>query len=404
MVPDDLPTAQARRRLLGRLAGVFFVGSAFLAIATLPLAPSDVHAVGTLVVAGVAIVLGFTAWSAPWDRLPPRSSLVIVPPGFALIALGNLFGGADAHTYGVFFVVAFVWIGVAHPPGTSLLMSPLAAVAYVLPLYHLPGSVSTGLNAATLTIPACVLVGESLAWGTRRLVTTEQALHLEREVAEGFRQLDELKNRFMSTISHELRTPITIVRGHLEVLHDATAPAEVRDTVDMVVDELARMGRLVDDVDALARMEGNDFLRPERLQLERFLADLASKAEPLLDGRLRVASVPNDARLSADPQRLTQALLNLLRNAAVHTQGGPVELRVRAEPRAWRFEVADSGGGVAIADERSLFEPFRRGGSRASGTGLGLAIVRGIATAHGGTAGLDNRPGRGATFWIRIPR
>ncbi len=165
------------------------------------------------------------------------------------------------------------------------------------------------------------------------------------------------------------------------------------------------MGRLVDDITTLSRSKDPGFLEPVAIDLERFVADVASKAEPLLNGRLRVGSVPTGARMLADPGRLTEVLLNLLQNAASHAKGtGPVDLRVRAEPGWWRFEVADTGRGLPPGEEERLFRGFEVGRSTSSGTGLGLAIVRGIAQAHGGTAGVANHPGRGATFWVRVPR
>jgi signal transduction histidine kinase len=109
--------------------------------------------------------------------------------------------------------------------------------------------------------------------------------------------------------------------------------------------------------------------------------------------------------VDADPQRLTQAVLNLLHNAALHTRpGSPVTLRVQEEPAAWRFEVADEGGGLPRGEEEVVFQPFHRATSLGPGSGLGLAIVRTIAEAHGGSAGVDNRSGEGATFWLRVPR
>jgi two-component system, OmpR family, sensor kinase len=318
--------------------------------------------------------------------------------------VGNVFGGEDLHTYGVYFVVAFVWIGMAHPPRTSAALAPLAAIAYVLPLYFLPGSVSAGLASAAITIPVCVLVGEGIAWGMGRLEQIELALARERGRAEQLRELDEMKDRFLSAVSHELRTPITICRGHLEVLQEAAGEQEIRAVKAMLVDELALMGRLVEDLATLAWADDRALLKVESLSLGSFLGSITAKAEAILGDRVRVEPGIGDATLQADPQRLAQALVNLLQNAADHAKGAqPVHLRVRAGPTSWRFEVVDEGGGLPPADEQAVFEPFSTGSSP-GGTGLGLSIVRGIARAHGGEAGVVNRPGQGATFWIRIPR
>jgi two-component system, OmpR family, sensor kinase len=224
------------------------------------------------------------------------------------------------------------------------------------------------------------------------------------------RMLDRLERsyrqerRFISEASHELRTPITICRGHLEVLGPDPDPQELRDTLQVVLDELDRMGRILGDLTTLARVADPSFVRPEPVPLESFLQSVAAKAVPLLDGRLRVAPVPAGSSVRADPQRLTQALLNLLHNSARHGRGdAPVRLRTRAENGGWRIEVADSGGGLppgTAADE--VFRPFTRAAG-GPGSGLGLAIVRRIAEAHGGAAGLENRPGDGVTVWIRLP-
>jgi len=105
------------------LAALFFVGAGVLGLVTLPLPAPGSNPPATAAVYAVALALGIGIWFAPWERWPQRASLVIVPPAFALIAVGNTFGGEDLHTYGVFFVVAFVWIGMAHPPRTSAAMA-----------------------------------------------------------------------------------------------------------------------------------------------------------------------------------------------------------------------------------------------------------------------------------------
>jgi signal transduction histidine kinase len=394
-----------RRRLVGRLAALFFAGAGVLGLVTLPLPAPGLDVAATAAVNAVALALGIAIWFAPWDRWPRRASLAIVPPAFALIAMGNVFSGADLYTYGVFFVVAFVWVGLAHPPRTSAALAPLAAAAYILPLFFLPGSLGSGLTSAAITIPVCVLVGEGIGWGVGRLEQIELALARERDRAEQLRELDEMKDRFLSAVSHELRTPITICRGHLEVLEDGADEREVRAVKAMCVSELALMGRLVEDLATLAWADdGRALVKVEALPLDDLLGSMAAKAEAILGDRARVVSGIAGATLRADPQRLTQALVNLLQNAADHAKGdGPVCLRVQAGPASWRFEVADDGGGLPPGDEQVIFEPFSTGSSR-GGTGLGLAIVRGIARAHGGEAGAVNRPGQGVTFWIRIPR
>jgi signal transduction histidine kinase len=172
----------------------------------------------------------------------------------------------------------------------------------------------------------------------------------------------------------------------------------------MLVEELDLMGRIVEDLTTLARPGEPAFLKMESLPLDRFVACVSAKAEAILPGRLVQPAVPSGT-LHADPQRLTEALMNLLQNAARHTHGQePVRLGVQAEPASWRFEVADEGGGLPPGGEQDVFEPFSTGGSRNGGTGLGLWIVRRIAYAHRGESGVINRPGHGATFWIRIPR
>jgi signal transduction histidine kinase len=213
------------------------------------------------------------------------------------------------------------------------------------------------------------------------------------------------ERRFINEASHELRTPITICRGHLEVLGANPAPDELEECVTVVIDELDRMGRIVDDMTTLARADTDRFLRPESIPLDRFLADVAAKAGPLLNGRLRIIPAVEGAFVEGDPQRLTQALINLLQNSAFHGRAGcPVVLRVLEQDGSWRFEVADEGGGITLDPPERVFQPFSRGNTKHGGSGLGLAIVRMIAEAHGGTAGVDNRPGEGATFWIRVPK
>jgi signal transduction histidine kinase len=213
---------------------------------------------------------------------------------------------------------------------------------------------------------------------------------------------------FIRDVSHELRTPIAIVRGHLELLSEID-PANRRErdaTIGLVTGELDRMSRFVDDLLLLAKSDQPNFLSLETVQVGDLCEELVQKLRGLAerDWRLDVAT---QRSIVADPQRLTQALMNLTRNAIQHTsEGDTVQIGAAVNEHRVSIWVGDSGTGVQPEDERRIFDRFTRGhgsGVRYEGSGLGLAIVRAIAEAHGGGVELDNRPGEGATFTITVP-
>jgi signal transduction histidine kinase len=174
----------------------------------------------------------------------------------------------------------------------------------------------------------------------------------------------------------------------------------------LVTDELDRMSRFVDDLLLLAKAERNDFLRIEEVELGALTDELLDKATGLgrrewqLEGRA-------EARLRADRQRLTQAVMGLAQNAVQHTgDGDAVWIGTGVDDGEASLWVRDSGPGVAREDQARVFERFARASAsrrRSEGAGLGLAIVRAIAEAHGGRAELASRPGAGSTFTVIVP-
>jgi two-component system, OmpR family, sensor kinase len=210
---------------------------------------------------------------------------------------------------------------------------------------------------------------------------------------------------FLTDVSHELRTPITVIRGHLDTLGES--PAERREAITVIQDELDRMNRFVDDLLLLARAPRPDFLRLRPIDLDLFTNDLFAKARSLgqRDWRLDGTGV---GILVADQQRLTQAVMNLATNAVRHTREGETiwigSSLVAGRARLW---VRDDGPGIEPAEQGRIFERFARATSSpeqgSDGAGLGLAIVKAIAEAHGGKVELDSRPGVGATFTIVVP-
>ncbi|MBK6873886.1 MAG: HAMP domain-containing protein [Kineosporiaceae bacterium] len=221
----------------------------------------------------------------------------------------------------------------------------------------------------------------------------------------------DTQQRFLDDAGHELRTPITIVQGHLEVL-DPADPAEVEATRDLVMDELDRMGRLVNDLIVLAQTGRPDFVRFESVDLDRLLRDVFDKAQALADRHWVLDSTIN-AVVVADAHRLTQAMLQLTDNAVRHTQPDDVVavggVLSRGQVQLW---VRDSGPGVAPEDAERIFARFGRAGvsrGETHSSGLGLSIVSSIAAAHGGTVELsrptETPPGRqpGARFTLIMP-
>ncbi len=217
---------------------------------------------------------------------------------------------------------------------------------------------------------------------------------------------------FVADASHELRTPLTVIQGQLEVLAAQAhpSPEEVRRVEQLVSAEVSRISRLVDDLLVLARSEQTEFLRVEQVPLESFVSELWDGFAVLeAERRFELGPVP-DGRLRADPDRLAQALRNLVRNAIEHTEegAGRVLLHVeRAGPGRVRFVVQDDGPGIPADQREAVFERFHRTDAardRASGgTGLGLAIVKAIAEAHGGTVRAAGAATGGARIELELP-
>ncbi|WP_191094975.1 sensor histidine kinase [Streptomyces kanamyceticus] len=212
------------------------------------------------------------------------------------------------------------------------------------------------------------------------------------------------QREFVDDAGHELRTPITIVRGHLELMGDD--PGEREETVRIVTEELDRMSRIVEDLLLLAKAERPDFVTPEPVQLAELTADVFVKARALGERDWALAEVA-DAETDLDPQRITQAMVQLAQNAVQHTAPGQrVSIGSRLCEGRVELYVADTGPGVQPQDAAVIFERFRRGtarrGSRATGAGLGLAIVKAIAEGHGGRVELRPTDGGGATF-VLVP-
>ncbi|GLY19091.1 two-component sensor histidine kinase [Kineosporia sp. NBRC 101677] len=233
------------------------------------------------------------------------------------------------------------------------------------------------------------------------------------EMAATFnRMLDRLESafraqqEFLDDAGHELKTPITIIRGHLELMA-AGDEADVEETRVLVMDELDRMARLVQDLILLAQTRRPDFVRREPVAVRDLMALVLDKAVGLADRDWRLDE-QTPVWINADPQRITQGLLQLAHNAVKYTAAGQViAFGSRAEAGVVHLSVRDTGPGVSAEDAERIFERFGRGADarRVEGSGLGLSIVGAIAAAHEGSVSLSSAPGEsGAIFTLTIPR
>jgi two-component system OmpR family sensor kinase len=216
------------------------------------------------------------------------------------------------------------------------------------------------------------------------------------------------QQRFAADVSHELRTPLTALRGGIDVLlmQPALAP-DVRDQLQEMSQECARLIRLTQNLLSLARADTGRLVVAERLELDRICLEAVRQARGLREGVAVEVGDFAPATVLGDADLLLQMVLNLLENAVGYTPaGGRVTLSLTRAGDQAVVQVADTGPGIPAEDLPHVFERLYRGRDarrRRGGMGLGLALVRWIATTHGGEVGAANRPEGGAVFTVRLP-
>ena len=227
------------------------------------------------------------------------------------------------------------------------------------------------------------------------------------------RDYEQLRRRFVANVSHELKTPLTAIRGLTEALLDGALEdaANNRRFLGLVDEEARRLSRLIDDLLELSRIETHEaVLKLESVDLKALVQALLPAFEPeLISRRLTLTTRIDDrARLSADPDRLRQVFINLIDNAIKYNrEGGEVTISAKLEDSVLRVTVADTGIGIPTEDLPRIFERFYRADKARSresgGTGLGLSIVKHIVESHDGQVHVESEPGRGSIFSITLP-
>ncbi len=235
-------------------------------------------------------------------------------------------------------------------------------------------------------------------------VLAEAFNHMLDRLEAGFRRQRE----FVSDASHELRSPLTVLRGRIELLgRHRDDPEFVEAESAELLREVGRMNRLVDDMLTLAKAERGGLLERRPVPVDDFVEDLRRDLPLLGERRFKVTSNAGGT-LDADPDRLAQVLRNLVTNAVRHTSpDGEIDVTIGAENGSAVFSVHDDGTGIPPEQLERIFDRFHRTDSgrtrEQGGSGLGLAIARAIVEAHGGEIVASSPAGSGATFRFRIP-
>jgi signal transduction histidine kinase len=338
---------------------------------------------------------------------------------------GELLGSADEEE--IFAVAArtasrLLEDGEAHVDTTPATESKARRHAFTLPVTVRGERVADLVaDASPLTIrrsraSLATVAGElSLALDRLRLLATERETSIAlSEQNERLRELDQMKDQFVSTISHELRTPLTSMIGYVEILTGSEVgeltPDEQQRFLEIVERNCHRLNSLIDDILAAARIDSG------RFSIERTSVDLALVASERLESirasaeqkevELRLTIDPELPTLFADPMRIGQLLDNLLSNAVKFTPaGGVVGLTVARRGDTVHIEVSDTGVGVPEDELDKLFDRFFRASTAATvqGTGLGLPIAKTIAEAHGGVISVESEVGVGTTLSVDLP-
>ena len=340
-----------------------------------------------------------------------RSQVVILIPdgqgGLTVPATGVGTFALDAKEIGVAQWVlenrqAAGW-GTDTLPGARALYLPMVASAGPVGVVGiLPANRGERFDPAQIHLLESFANQTAMAMERVLLAQEAQKEHLQAEA-------QSLRNILLSSVSHDLRTPLAIITGASDTLlkrGDDLAGEKREELISTIHEEAGRLNRIVGNVLSMTRLEsGTTQVHKEWQSLEEIAGAVIDRLSDRLKDRPLSVSIPADLPLVPfDPILMEQVLTNLLENTIRHTPPGtPVELAARRQQAGVVIEVADRGPGIPAGDEERIFEKLVHGKAPGGGVGLGLSICRAIVEAHGGHIWAENRPGGGAIFRLTLP-
>ncbi|MBL7259460.1 HAMP domain-containing histidine kinase [Actinoplanes sp. LDG1-01] len=345
-------------------------------LALLGIGNDPVHADRLLLVAACDFAVAFVALLPQWARTSPNAPAWLGLPSFLVLGMSTWSFGGSASGTGPFLVLIYAWAGLHFPRWILLSYALPATLAYLVPLV-VTQQAPLVLGSAFILMPIAVAVA---------LLIEAQARHL-REDRERLARIEQWRSAMMSTLAHDVRTPLATVRMVLEELK-TDAPPPVSRMLDAALRQTSRITRLAEGLLDVQRIDSEGQLQLDR----REHSAQALVKEALTHVRSSDADVTleihDEQTLYVDKQRFEQILINLLTNAARYG-APPIVVTVTRKNGQDRLEVRDHGPGIPTELRERLFGQFAVGS--AEGTGLGLWIVRQLAEAHGGRAFAEAR-------------
>lgn len=312
-----------------------------------------------------------------------------------VIAGGFRFGRAGAIAAMVAMSAAYVGTAVFRDRAYGYTLEP-ERVAFTVTVYLLAAFLMTGLLRELSQLRA-----------------QREAFLRQTAETEALRAVDQMKSDFLAAMSHDFRSPLTVVRGAVELLlgeRPGSLTTGQRELAESAERNVRRLEEFTEDLLEMARLEqGAVALEPEDLDVRTLLGEVVADHQILAKQRRQWFAVdaPADAMtVSADRGRLRQALSNLVGNAIKYAPSGtPISVRAERQNGLYRIAVSDHGPGIPPEERGHMFEKFFRGrGVGATpGAGLGLSIARSLVVLHGGTLDYEDTPGGGSTFVVRLP-
>ncbi|HSD90508.1 MAG TPA: DUF4118 domain-containing protein [Kofleriaceae bacterium] len=329
----------------------------------------------------------------------PRAYLVAALTVAIATALGELFSPYTSHADQAMVYLLAVLVAALGGRGPGLTAAVLSAAAFdfffVQP-YH---TFAVADRSFLITFSVMLAVGVAIGSLVNRIRVAE-AESRERALKA---RAEEMRSTLLSSVSHDLRTPLAVITGMATSLRDDAKGAE-REQLETIVDEAQRLSRILTNLLSITKVESGAQPKREWVPLEELVGSALGRLEPDLADHPVTIAVGEDLA-HVDPILCEQLLSNLVENAAKHTPAGcAIEVRAHREPKAAVIEVMDRGPGLPEGPPDQVFEKFFRGpGARVGGVGLGLTVCRAIAHAHGGKIEAASRDGGGSVFRVWFP-